>query len=155
MIVNQIKHIWDQLNLNVIEFELEYKINSFIVVPNRITPDLTIGEIVQVRRLEYLCRCHILLAHLTRRNQPEYEVLLQKAYWFLMRLWQVEKREKYFLALYNLFCFCSVVYRTVLKFLKMLKLKQLLQKHQQLQVIQEKNNKKEQQNQLRKRKHHL
>ncbi|CAF4970783.1 unnamed protein product, partial [Rotaria sp. Silwood1] len=57
-------------------------------LPNRLQPDLSIGEVVQVRRLEYLCRCHILLAYMTRRNQPEYEQLLQKAYWFLTRLWQ-------------------------------------------------------------------
>ncbi|CAF0762870.1 unnamed protein product [Rotaria sordida] len=57
-------------------------------LPNRLQPDLSIGEIIQVRRLEYLCRCHILLAYMTRQNQPEYEQLLQKAYWFLMRLWQ-------------------------------------------------------------------
>ena len=58
-------------------------------VPNRQLPDLSIGEVVDVRRLEYLCRCHVLLAFMTRRNQPEHEVLLQKAYWFLTRLWQV------------------------------------------------------------------
>ncbi|CAF4031131.1 unnamed protein product, partial [Rotaria sp. Silwood2] len=57
-------------------------------LPNRLQPDLSIGEVVQVRRLEYLCRCHILLANMARRNQPEYEQLLQKAYWFLTRLWQ-------------------------------------------------------------------
>ncbi|CAF3399137.1 unnamed protein product [Rotaria socialis] len=57
-------------------------------LPNHLQPDLSIGEVVQVRRLEYLCRCHILLANMTRRNQPEYVQLLQKAYWFLMRLWQ-------------------------------------------------------------------
>jgi hypothetical protein len=64
----------------------------FILVPNRIQPDLTVNDIVEVRRLEYLCRCHIILAHLTRRNQPDYEVLLQKAYWFVIRLWQVKRR---------------------------------------------------------------
>lgn len=58
-------------------------------VPNRQLSDLSIGEVVDVRRLEYLCRCHVLLAFMTRRNQPEHEVLLQKAYWFLTRLWQV------------------------------------------------------------------
>ena len=61
-----------------------------LLAPNRISPDLSANDIVEVRRLEYLCRCHILLAHMTRRNQPEYEVLLQKAYWFLLRLWQVK-----------------------------------------------------------------
>lgn len=65
---------------------------SFLLAPNRISPDLSIHDIVQVRRLEYLCRCHILLAYLTHRNQPEYDVLLQKCYWFLMRLWQVNYR---------------------------------------------------------------
>jgi len=86
-----IKHRWDQLNLNVIELERFHKTKkNFVLVPNRITPDLLISEIVQVRRLEYLCRCHVLLAYMTRRNQPEHEVLLQKAHWFLMRLWQVE-----------------------------------------------------------------
>ncbi|UJR28166.1 hypothetical protein I4U23_009420 [Adineta vaga] len=56
--------------------------------PDRIQPDLSIGDIVQIRRLEYLCRCHILLAYMTRRNQPEYQTLLQQAYWLLTRLWQ-------------------------------------------------------------------
>ena len=69
-----------------------WKRMSFLLAPNRISPDLSIHDIVQVRRLEYLCRCHILLAYLTHRNQPEYEILLQKSYWFLMRLWQVNDR---------------------------------------------------------------
>lgn len=69
-----------------------WKRMSFLLAPNRISPDLSIHDIVQVRCLEYLCRCHILLAYLTHRNQPEYEILLQKSYWFLMRLWQVNGR---------------------------------------------------------------
>ncbi|CAF1356153.1 unnamed protein product [Adineta steineri] len=56
--------------------------------PNRAQPDLSIDDVVQVRRLEYLCRCHILLAYMTRRNQPEYPELLQQTYWLLIRLWQ-------------------------------------------------------------------
>ncbi len=89
-----IKHLWDQRNRNVIQFQLINKREiEFILVPNRIPPDLSVNDIVEVRRLEYLCRCHIFLAYLTRRNQPDYDVLLQKAYWFLMRLWQVKRRE--------------------------------------------------------------
>ena len=60
-------------------------------VPNRKLPDLSIAEIVDVRRLEYLCRCHILLAFMARRNQPEHDVFLQKASWFMLRLWQVNR----------------------------------------------------------------
>ncbi len=39
---------------------------------------------------------------MTRRNQPEYEVLLQKAYWFLMRLWEVEQRKKFIYFHFNI-----------------------------------------------------
>ena len=64
--------------------------HPFTLVPNRQLPDLSINDITEVRRLEYLCRCHVLLAFATRRNKPDYKTLLEKAYWFLTRLWQVE-----------------------------------------------------------------
>ena len=66
------------------------QMRSFALGPNRQPPDLSINDITEVRRLEYLCRCHVLLAFTTRRNKPDYKTLLEKAYWFLMRLWQVE-----------------------------------------------------------------